>query len=105
MKEKHKSRSNPRWYSAEIRNYAKNWNPTLLNNPCRMCGYSTHTELCHIKAIKDFNDNISLDEINHPTNLIVLCPNHHWEFDNGVISIEEIDQVTNVKPSPDKDGR
>lgn len=90
LKKKHKTRSNPRWYSAEIRNYARTWNPTLLNKPCQMCGYSNHSELCHVKAIKDFDDHTTLEEINRLTNLVVLCPNHHWELDNGIISIEEI---------------
>ena len=82
LKHKHNQRVNARWYSAEIRNFARNWNPTLVNKPCQECGYSKHTELCHIKAIKNFDDDATLGEINHPTNLLVLCPNHHWEFDN-----------------------
>ena len=82
LKRKHNSRTNGRWYSAEIRNYARMWNPELVNKPCQKCGYSHHTELCHITAIKDFDDNIILGEVNDPKNLVVLCPNHHWEFDN-----------------------
>lgn len=52
---------------------------------CAECGYSNHIEICHIKAIKDFNKTASVEEINDLTNLIALCPNHHWEFDNGLL--------------------
>ena len=82
LKQKHKKRVNGRWYSAEIRNYAKAWNTELVQKPCQKCGYSLHTELCHIKAIKNFDDTSTLGEVNNPKNLLVLCPNHHWEFDN-----------------------
>ncbi len=96
LKSKHVGRINPRWYSAEIRNYAKTWNPDLLNKPCQKCSYTNHTELCHIKAIKDFNDDSTLGEINHPNNLLVLCPNHHWEFDNNLLSLSSL-----TRPSPE----
>ena len=57
----------------------------VLNNtslPCQVCGYDKHTEVCHKKAIKDFNNDATLCEINNIQNLLFLCPNCHWEFDN-----------------------
>ena len=90
LKHKHKNREIPNWYSAEIRNYAKMWNADLVSLPCQMCGYAHHTELCHIKPINKFLGNTTLGEVNDPSNIVVLCPNHHWELDNGVLSIEEI---------------
>ena len=54
----------------------------LPEGPCEHCGYDKHTEVCHIKAIKDFPMSASVLEINAPQNLIRLCPNCHWEFDN-----------------------
>jgi hypothetical protein len=54
---------------------------------CKACGYEKHTELCHIKPVSKFEDEATLNEINKMDNLIVLCPNHHWEFDNGIIKI------------------
>ena len=60
--------------------YAKqnNW----IIKVCEKCGYDKHTELCHIKPISTFLENSTLEEINSKTNIIFLCPNCHWEFDN-----------------------
>ncbi len=62
-------------------------------NKCFICGYSNHIEVCHIKDIKDFSNDVSVYEINKLSNLSILCPNHHYEFDKGmiekVLSIEE----------------
>lgn len=49
---------------------------------CSKCGYDKHYEVCHIKAIKSFNLNSKISEINNLDNLIALCPNCHWELDN-----------------------
>lgn len=51
---------------------------------CAICGYTNHIEIAHIKAVADFDDNTTVSEINRPDNLIGLCPNHHWEYDNGL---------------------
>ena len=52
--------------------------------PCQKCGYSKHTEVCHIKPIKDFDYGTMLSVINAPDNLIRLCPNCHWELDHNL---------------------
>ena len=65
----------------------------LKSNPnpsCRFCGYSLHVEIAHIKAIKYFDDSATIAEINDDNNLIGLCKNHHWELDNGHISLEAL---------------
>lgn len=49
---------------------------------CICCGYDKHFEVAHIKAVSDFEDNTLISEINSEDNLIALCPNHHWEYDN-----------------------
>lgn len=54
---------------------------------CLICGYSTYVEIAHIKAVSSFGDEIRILEINHSDNLIALCPNHHWEFDHGLLPI------------------
>lgn len=54
---------------------------------CPICGYNKHIEIAHIKAVADFDDNSTIAEINNPNNLIGLCPNHHWEYDNGILDI------------------
>lgn len=54
---------------------------------CEICGYSNHVEVAHIKAVSDFDDSTTISEINSLSNLIGLCPNHHWELDNGYLKI------------------
>lgn len=54
---------------------------------CKICGYEKHVEVCHIKSVSSFGDNDLITEINSFDNLIGLCPNHHWEFDNGYIKL------------------
>lgn len=54
---------------------------------CRSCGYDKHVEVCHIKPIKDFNHDTMLSVINSVSNLVLLCPNCHWEFDNGLLKL------------------
>jgi hypothetical protein len=31
-----------------------------------------------------------LVQVNDPSNVLLLCPNHHWEFDNGKLSLDQI---------------
>lgn len=69
-----------------VRAFNKNWNRHLSKLPCANCGYSKHVQLAHIKAISSFPDTATLGEINSPENIIQLCPNCHWEFDNGLLS-------------------
>ena len=66
-----KIRSHARWLAARH---------NLLKS-CQKCGYSKHVEVAHIKAIKDFADTATLAEVNSFDNLLILCPNCHWEFD------------------------
>ena len=54
---------------------------------CKVCGYKNHVEVCHIKSVSSFGDNDLITEINSFNNLIGLCPNHHWEFDNGHVKL------------------
>ena len=39
-------------------------------------------EVCHIKPIRQFSEDTLLSVINDKTNLLLLCPNCHWEYDN-----------------------
>ena len=58
----------------------------LESGECAACGYSKHTEVCHIRPIRDFPITALISDVNDPSNLIRLCPNCHWEFDHGLIS-------------------
>lgn len=57
---------------------------------CMNCGYSKHVEIHHIKSISSFSDDTPISTINSPENLIALCPNCHWEADNGLLDISSI---------------
>lgn len=48
---------------------------------CQFCGYDKHVEVCHIKPIHSFPESALISEVNHITNILVLCRNDHWEFD------------------------
>jgi hypothetical protein len=49
---------------------------------CQKCGYDKHVEVCHIKPISSFSDDTVIETVNQPENILILCPNCHWEFDN-----------------------
>ena len=71
-----------------IRSHARTTAKNLgLLSKCGNCPYNLYVETCHIKSIQEFNDNALLKEINHPSNLIGLCRNCHWEFDNGFLQL------------------
>ena len=89
-KELFETRSN--WQSArtQIRKMAQdNYNNAGKEYKCAVCGYNKHVEIAHIKAVADFDDSTPITEINDINNLIGLCPNHHWEYDNGLLDISE----------------
>lgn len=77
----------PLWAHNNIRNFGRSWNKDLQKSSCKKCGYSLHIELCHIKPLADFSDTATLGEVNHPTNIIPLCCNCHWEFDKKLWDI------------------
>lgn len=73
------------------RAYSKHIYPPL----CMICGYDKHYEVCHVKDLKDFTREETFFEVNNKTNLIHLCSNCHWEFDKGLILIQEIIEAQN----------
>lgn len=75
----------PSWKWAIVRNFARTWNSELLSRPCANCLYSKHVELAHRRAVSSFPLTTTLREVNAPTNVIQLCRNCHWEFDNGLL--------------------
>lgn len=54
---------------------------------CTICNYSKHVECCHIRDITDFPETSLLSEVNADSNLILLCPNCHWEFDHDLLAL------------------
>ena len=53
---------------------------------CEYCGYDKYYEICHMKPIHLFSLDTTISVINDISNLIALCPNCHWELDNGLLS-------------------
>lgn len=56
---------------------------------CKICGYHLRIDICHIVPVAEFGDNAMLSDINCNTNLIALCPNHHFEFDAGLLEVRD----------------
>ena len=75
------------WLASAIRLHARNIHKDLKKLSCAVCGYSKHVEICHKKAVSAFSDSALLKEVNSRDNVIQLCPNCHWEFDNGLIQV------------------
>jgi 5-methylcytosine-specific restriction endonuclease McrA len=57
---------------------------------CQNCGYDKHIEVCHIHAIQDFPPGTPVSVVSGIDNLVALCPNCHWEFDHGILHIQDI---------------
>lgn len=77
---------------AHIRGLCRSWNKNKLKLPCHVCGYTKHVELAHIKPLSSFSFSAQLKEVNSPSNVVQLCPNCHWELDNGLITLAFPDQ-------------
>lgn len=80
----------PSWKGVYVRQHNSSFNRDLKKLPCQKCGYSTHVELAHIKPVSSFSNTAYLNEINSSDNILVLCRNHHWEFDHGFLNLEDI---------------
>jgi hypothetical protein len=54
---------------------------------CVKCGYDKHFEVCHIHPISQFPDTATIADVNDLNNIVALCPNCHWEYDNKLWSL------------------
>lgn len=82
------SRANYQSYRSSIRKLAEEvYRKSGKGFECAICGYDKHVEIAHIKAVSDFDDSALISEINSKDNLIALCPNHHWEYDHGLLKL------------------
>lgn len=75
--------------NAHIRALARSNLKHLTSLPCANCGYDKHVELCHIKAVSKFLPSDKVGDVNSEKNIIQLCRNCHWEFDNGLLDIKK----------------
>lgn len=81
------------WQSASsaIRRHArKKYSESGKDYRCKVCGYDIHIDICHIKSVSSFGDDALIKDINSADNLVALCKNHHWEFDNKIIDIDSL---------------
>lgn len=78
VKEKRQYQSHSRIRTLARKKFLKETNISS----CQHCGYDKHIEVCHIKGINEFSEDALISEINSLDNMIGLCPNCHWEFDN-----------------------
>lgn len=53
---------------------------------CQICGFDVVVEVHHIQPISDFQETDLISEINHPNNLLYLCPNHHAMFERNLLT-------------------
>lgn len=72
----------PSWANVRVRLMARTKLSHLSSQPCSKCGYDKHVELAHIQPVTSFPDTALISEVNSESNIIPLCPNCHWEFDN-----------------------
>jgi len=83
VKDKHVS-----WKNVGVRQHARTWHKDLVNTPCMNCPYDKHTEFCHVIPVSSFPPTATLGEVNNRNNIKILCPNCHWELDNGLLVFE-----------------
>lgn len=73
-----------------VRNHAKRvMNSSNMKKVCCICGYDKHVEIAHLKPIHSFPKESLLSEVNDASNLMYLCPNCHWEQDNGLLKTSD----------------
>lgn len=70
---------------ALVRSRARATEKIKNSKSCLICGYDKHIEACHIKPIHSFDESTLISIINSDKNLIPMCRNCHWEFDNGLL--------------------
>ena len=79
------SRKNYQSARSTIRKHAyRVWSESNQKCECSVCGYSLYVEIAHKRAVSDFPDEATIQDINAIDNLVALCPNHHWEFDHKI---------------------
>lgn len=78
------------WAFSHVRGLNRITNKHLSALPCANCGYDKHVHLHHIKPLSEFPDSATIAEVNSPSNNIQLCPNCHWEADNGLLDVHKI---------------
>ena len=55
---------------------------------CFICGYANNVEVHHKKSINSFPLDTFIYIVNDLSNLVYLCPNHHYEADKDILILE-----------------
>jgi len=69
---------------ALVRSRARSLFKKLGIDTCECCGYNKHVEIAHKKAVSTFEGDTLISVINSKENLMALCPNCHWEYDQNL---------------------
>lgn len=78
--------------SATIRRHARKvYAESGRPQACAICGYDRHVEVCHVKPINRWPRDTPIAVINDLANLVALCPNHHWELDHQLVSVQGLE--------------
>lgn len=67
------------------------------NQECEICGYNAIVEIAHVKAVSSFSKDTTVKTVNELSNLIGLCPNHHREYDKGLLEPTLIQEALNKR--------
>ena len=65
----------------------------LYDSKCAVCGFDEAVEVHHIIPKR-------LGGSDEPSNVIVLCPNHHALADRGMLKIKDINKGDELSPPP-----
>jgi predicted restriction endonuclease len=79
-----KSENNSKRWTDHVRYFSREMYKDVLTT-CSLCEYNKHVEIAHIKDVSTFPDSATIREVNSENNVMGLCPNHHWEFDAGLL--------------------
>ncbi len=90
LKEYLKTRKNDASRYNDIRNKARKAIQHLPQK-CSKCGYSKHVQAAHVKPISKFPLHTKISTINSVSNIILLCPNCHWEYDHHIKTQRSLD--------------
>ncbi len=69
-----------------VRSRARARGKAKLVRACESCGWTAHTEVCHVQPISSFPLSTRISEINADSNIRILCPNCHWLHDHPNIT-------------------
>lgn len=83
-----------RW--SEVREHCRRVN-VPRGKKCVCCEYDKHVECCHIVALSRLPPETLVRDANAPSNVLILCPNCHWELDHGFLQPPRLD--SNQRPA------